>query len=174
MEFTLFLVVWVVGEGVVLLLPFWFEGILYSLDTTFSLSLHILQILFPFSAFFLLPLCCSSMNRSPFWFNLICNSVQFSHSAVSNSLRLHGLLQQARPPCPSPTPLVYSNSCPLSEWCHPTISSSVFPFSSRLQSYLVSGSLQMHQFFPSGGQNIGSFSFSISPSNEYSGRISLV
>ena len=81
MEFTLFLVVWVVGEGVVLLLAFWFEGILHSLDTTFSLNLHILQILFPFSAFFLLPLCCSSMNRSPFW----CNSVQFSHSAVSNS-----------------------------------------------------------------------------------------
>ena len=81
MEFTLFLVVWVVGEGVVLLLAFWFEGILHSLDTTFSLNLHILQILFPFSAFFLLPLCCSSMNRRPFR----CNSVQFSHSAVSNS-----------------------------------------------------------------------------------------
>ena len=66
------------------------------------------------------------------------SSVQFSHSVVSDSLRPHGL-QHARPPCPSPTPGVYSNSCPLSQWCHPTISSSVFPFSSSLQSFLASG-----------------------------------
>ena len=74
-----------------------------------------------------------------------------------------------RPPCPSIISGAYSNSCPLSLWCHPTISSSVLPFSSHLQSFPASGSLPMSQFFASGGQ---SFSFSISPSNEYSGPIS--
>jgi len=69
-------------------------------------------------------------------------AVQFSQSVMSNSLRLHGL-QHARPPCPSPTPGVYSNSCPLSWWCHPTISSSVIPFSSHLQSFPASGSSQV-------------------------------
>ena len=83
----------------------------------------------------------------------------------------HGL-QHTRVPCPSPTPGAYSNSCPLSWWCHPTISSSVFPFFSRLQSFLSSGSFQMSQFFTSGSQSIKSLSFSISPSNEYSGLIS--
>ena len=82
------------------------------------------------------------------------SSVQFSLSVVSNSLQPHGL-QHTRPPCPSPTPRVYPNSCPLSRWCHPTISSSVIPFSSRLQSFPASGSFQMSQFFPSGGQSIG-------------------
>ena len=81
-------------------------------------------------------------------------SVQFSRSAISNSLRPHGL-QHTRPPCPSQTPRAYSNSCPLSRWCHPTISSSVVPFSSRHQSFPASGSFQMSQFFPSGGENIG-------------------
>ena len=66
----------------------------------------------------------------------------------------HGL-QHARPPCPSPTPGVHSNSCPLSQWCHPAISSSVVPFPSRLQSFSVSGSFQMSQFFTSSGQSIG-------------------
>ena len=65
------------------------------------------------------------------------SSVQFSHSVMSNSLRLHGL-QHTRPPCPSPTPGAYSNSCPLSQWCHPTISSSVIPLSSHLQSFPAS------------------------------------
>ena len=97
-------------------------------------------------------------------------NIQFSCSAVSNSLIPHGL-QHARPPCPSPTPRVYSNSCPLSQWCHPTISCSVVPFS-HLQSFPASGSFQMNQFFTSGGQSIGSFSFSISPSNQYSWLIS--
>ena len=60
-----------------------------------------------------------------------------------------------RPPCPSPTPRIYLNSCPLSQWCHPTISSSVVPFSSCLQSFSVLGSFQMSQFFASGGQSIG-------------------
>ena len=73
---------------------------------------------------------------------------------MSDSLQPHGL-QHSRPPCPSPTPRVYSNSCPLSRWCHPTISSSVVPFSSCLQSFPASGSFQMSQFFASGGQSIG-------------------
>ena len=89
---------------------------------------------------------------------------------MSDSLWPHGL--HARPPCPSPTPRVYSNSCPLSQWYHPTISSSVVPFFSRLQSFPVSASFPKNQFFTSGGQSIGIFSFSISPSNEYSGMIS--
>ena len=80
--------------------------------------------------------------------------------------------QYARPPCPSPTPGVYPNSCPLSWWCHLTISSSVVPFSSCLQSFPKSGSFQMSQLFTSGGQNVGSFRFSISPSNEHPGMIS--
>ena len=100
------------------------------------------------------------------------SSDQFSHSVVSDSLRPHGL-QHTRLPCPSPTPRAYSNSCPLSRWCHPTISSSVIPFSSCLQPFPASGSFPMSQFFLSGGQSIGSFSFSNSPSNEDSGLISL-
>ena len=75
-------------------------------------------------------------------------------SVASDSLWPHEP-QHARPPCPSPTPRVYSNSCPLSQWCHPTISSSVVPFSSCLQSFPASGSFQMSQLFTSGGQNIG-------------------
>ena len=76
------------------------------------------------------------------------------HSVLSDSLRPHGL-QHARPPCPSPTSRAYSNSCPLSRWCHPTISSSAIPFSSWLQSFSASGSFPMSQFFASGGQSIG-------------------
>ena len=83
----------------------------------------------------------------------------------------HGL-QHTRPPCPSPTPRAHSNSCPSSRWCHPTISSSVIPFSSRLQSFPASGSFLMSQFFASGSPRYWSVSFSISPSNEYSGLIS--
>ena len=83
----------------------------------------------------------------------------------------HGL-QHARLPCLSLSPRVGSNSCPLNQWCHPTISSSAVPFSSCLQSFPASGSFQMSHFFTLGGQNIGSFSFSIRPSNEYSGLIS--
>ena len=98
-------------------------------------------------------------------------SVQFSHSVMSDSLWPHGL-QYARPPCPSTTPGVYSNSYPLSRWCHPTISSSAIHFSSCLQSFPESGSFLMSQFFPSGVEKYWSFSFSISPSNEYSGLIS--
>ena len=79
---------------------------------------------------------------------------QFSHSVVSDSLWPHGP-QHVRPPCPSPTPRVYPNPCPLSRWCHPTISSSVVPFSSCPQFFTASGSFQMSQFFTSGGQSIG-------------------
>ena len=82
------------------------------------------------------------------------SSVQFSCSVVSDSLRPHGL-QHVRPPCPSPTPGVYSNSCPLSRWCHPTVSSSVIHFPSHLQFFPTSGSFPMSQFFASGGQSIG-------------------
>ena len=81
-------------------------------------------------------------------------SVQFSCSVMFDSLLPDGL-QQARLPCPLPTPRVYSNSCPLSQWCYPTIFSSVIPLSSCLQSFPESGSFPMRQFFPSGGQSIG-------------------
>ena len=95
------------------------------------------------------------------------SSVQFSHSVMSNSTWSHGL-EHARPPCLSPTPGIYTNLCPLSQWCHPIISPSVVSFFC-LQSFPASGSFQMSQFFASGGQSIG---FSISPSNEHSGLIS--
>ena len=108
-------------------------------------------------------------------------SVQFCRSVVSDSLWPHGL-QHARPPCPSPTPRVYSNSCPLSWWCHPTISCSVIPFSSCLQSFPASGSFQMSQFLASGGQSFGvSASASVLPKNiqdwfplEWTGWVSLL
>ena len=80
-------------------------------------------------------------------------SVHFSPSVMSDSLSPHGL-QHNRPLCPSPTPGVYSNSYPSSQWCHPTIWSSVIPFSSCLQSFPALGSFPMSQFFASGGQNI--------------------
>ena len=92
-------------------------------------------------------------------------SVQFSHSVVSDSLRPHGL-QCASPPCQSPTPRVYSNSYPLHQWCHPTIASSVAPFSSCLQSFPASVSFPTSQFFTWGGQSIGvSASSSVLPTN---------
>jgi len=92
-------------------------------------------------------------------------SVQFSHSVVSDSLYPHGL-QHARLPCPSPTPRVYSKSCPLSWWYHPAISSSIVPFSSHLQSFPASGSFPVSQFFASGGQSIKvSASASVLPMN---------
>ena len=98
--------------------------------------------------------------------NYIANrcSVQFSHSVVCDSLWPHGL-QHNRLPCPAPTPGVYSNSCPSSQWCHPTISSSVIHFSC-LQSCSASGSFPMSQFFASGGQSIrASTSASVLPMN---------
>ena len=108
-------------------------------------------------------------------------SVQFSHTVVSDSLWPHRP-QHARPPCPSPTPGVYSNSYPLSRWCHPTISSSVIPLSSCLQSFPTSRSFQMSQFLASGRQSIGvSAATSVLPMNiqdwyplEWTGWISLL
>ena len=95
----------------------------------------------------------------------LVSSVQFSCSVVFNSFQPHEL-QHARPPCPSPTPRVHSNPCPLNWGCHPAISSSVIPFSSCPQSLPASGSFQMNQLFTSGGQSIGvSTSISVLPMN---------
>ena len=95
----------------------------------------------------------------------IPSSVQFSPSVVSNSLWPHEP-QHTRPPCLSPTPQVYPNSCPSSQWCHPAISSSVIPFSSCPHYFPASGSFQMSQLFTSGGQNVGvSASTSVLPMN---------
>ena len=95
----------------------------------------------------------------------IQSQFQFSRTLVSDSLQPHGL-QHARLPCPSPTPRACSNSCPSSWWYHPTISSSVLPFSSCLQSFPASGSFPMSQFFASGGQSIeASASVSVLPMN---------
>ena len=116
------------------------------------------------------PVCCGakalSFYLAPSYWLLYCLTYQFS--SVSQScltLWLHGP-QHTRPPCPSPTPGVYSNSCPSSRWCHPTISSSVIPFSSHLRSFPASGSFLMSQLFASGGQSIGvSASTSVLPMN---------
>ena len=102
----------------------------------------------------------------PLW-----NSVQFSHSVMSDSLWPHES-QHARPPCPSPTPRVHLDSCPLSQWCHPAISSSVVPFSSCSQCLPASESSPMSQLFASGGPKYWSFSLSISLSNEHPGLVS--
>ena len=103
-----------------------------------------------------------------FWLSLEKNimlSVQFSRSVLSDSLRPHEP-QHARPPCPSPAPGIYSNSCPWSRWCHPAISSSVIPFSSCPQSLPASGSFPMSQPFAWGGQSTGvSASASVLPMN---------
>ena len=125
------------------------QGILKSLLQHHSLKASILQG----SGFFMIQL-------SQF------SSVQFSGSVVSDNLWPHGL-QHARPPCPKPTPRVYSNSCPQSQRCQATISSSVIPFFSSHQSFLASGSFQMSHFFASGGQTIGvsSASASVLPMN---------
>ena len=106
------------------------------------------------------------------WEFFVVVVVQFGHPVMSESLQSHGL-KHARPPCLSPTPGDYSNSCSWSQWCNPTISSSVIPFSSHLQSFPASGSFPMSQFFTSiSWPKYYSFSFSISPFNEYSGLIS--
>ena len=91
------------------------------------------------------------------------HSVQFTHSVVSDSLWPYGL-QHDRLPCPLPTPGAYSNSCPLSQWCHPTVSPSAVPFSSHLQSFPASGSFPKSQFFASCDQSTG-VSASVFPIN---------
>ena len=99
------------------------------------------------------------------WMKWSFSFIQFSHSNVSNPLQPHGL-QHARLPCPSPTPEACSNSPTLSQWCHPTISPSVVPYSSCLQSFPASGSFPMSQFFILGGQSVGvSVSASVLPMN---------
>ena len=103
---------------------------------------------------------------------LIISSVQFSRSVVSDSLRPHES-QHTRPPCPSPTPGVHSDSRPSSQWCHPAISSSVVPFSSCPQSFPASGSFPVSQLFAWDGQSTDwSLSFKIIPSKEIPGLIS--
>ena len=101
-----------------------------------------------------------------------CESIHFSHSVMSESLWPHGL-QHARLPCPSPTTGACSNSCPSSQWCHPTISSSVFPLSSCLQSFTASYSFSSKSVLCIRCPKYWSVSFSISPSNEYSGLLLL-
>ena len=111
------------------------------------------MILFSEAQFFkLLRLCCFLLCK--FFSNICCWSSLFSHSVMSDSLWPHGL-QHARLPCPSPSPGVCSESCPLSRWWHTTTSSSVVPFYSCPPSFPASGSFSMSQFFPSGGQSIG-------------------
>ena len=120
-----------------------------------------------------------SLLEYPIHQKVLC-SVQFSRSVMSDSLRPHGL-QHTRLPCPSPTPRACSNSCPSSRWCHSTISSSVVPFSSCLQSFSASGSFPMSEFLASGGQSVGvSALASVLPMNiqdwfplEFTGWISL-
>ena len=104
------------------------------------------------------PVCCVSSEYFP-WREYEIRTYHLSHSQFSSvqplsHIRTHGL-QHARPPCPSATPGVYSNPCPFSWWCHPTISSSVIPFSSCLQSFPASGPFPVSQLFTSGGQRIG-------------------
>ena len=108
---------------------------------------------------------------SEVWFQRTQYSIQFSQSVVPDSLWPYGL-QHARLPYPSPTPRTCSNSCPSSWWCHPTISSSIVPFSTFLQSFPASGSFPMSQFFASSGQSIGCWILDIEY-NEYSGLIPL-
>ena len=139
------------------------QGVRYELVT--EMNYHtFLYVLSDFISVFLI-----FKLRISTWLYFLKNNlhlfIQFSHSVVSNSLWPHEP-QHTRAPCPSPTPGVCPNSCPLSRWCHPTISSSVVPFSSCPQSFLASGSFQMSQLFASGGQSIGvSASTSVLPMN---------
>ena len=139
-------------------------------------SNHLISVV-PFSS---CPQSCPASGSFPTSQLFTSGSVQFSHSVLSDSLRPHES-QHARPPCPSPTPRVHSNSCPLSRWCHPAISSSVVPFSSCFQFLPASESFPMSQLFAWGGQSTGvSASTSVLPMNtqdwsplEWTGWISL-
>ena len=114
---------------------------------------------------------CDSRNTCLGQGSIVCGFFSFSCSCVSNSLWPHGL-QQARLPCPSLSPGVCSNSCPLSQWCHPAISSSVIPFSSCLQTFPASESFSNESALHIRWPKYWGFSFSISPFSEYSGLIS--
>ena len=132
--------------------------ILYIRSSNFILQLKVCILYTNLSLFHPTPLPLSPWKVFP-------QPVQFSHSGVSDSLRPHES-QHARPLCPSPTPGVYSNSCPSSRWCHPAISSSVVPFSSCPQSLPASGSFPMSQVFAGGSQSTGiSASISVLPMN---------
>ena len=115
--------------------------------------MFIIFIEFLFNLYILLSTC-NPLTNIHINFHLDCCSLLLSLSGMSNSLWLHGL-QHARFPCPSPFPRACSNSCPWSQWCHPTISSSAIPFSSCLQSFPALGSFLMSSLFTSGGQNVG-------------------
>ena len=141
-----------------------------SIKIFFSIRVVVMMLVF-LVPFFIIQKYLSVWNIFIFFFCSVISSVQFSHSVISDSLWSHGL-QHARPPCSSPTPRVYPNSCPLSQWHHPTILSSLIPFSSCPQSFPASGSFQMSQFFIK-WPKYWSFSFSISPSIEYSLNTSL-
>ena len=107
----------------------------------------------------------SVIRRNAFESFLMISSVQFSRPVMSNSLQPHEL-QHARPSCPSPTPGVHANPCPLCQWCHPTLAYSLVPFSSCPRSFPASGSFPMSQLFTLGGQSIGvSASTSVLPMN---------
>ena len=116
-------------------------------NTNYFASLLPFRVTFASSFFFLFYLI-------PLTISFTISSVQLSHSVMSNSLRPHGL-QHSRPPCPSTTPRVNSNFCPLSQWCHQTFPSSVIPFPYCLQSFPKSGSFPIGHFFASGGPSIG-------------------
>ena len=130
----------------------------------FSLCPHMLEGVKELPEVFFIRVLIPFVRVPPLWPNYLLkasppniitfSSVQFSCSVVSDSLQPH-VLQHARPPCPSPAPGVHPSSCPLSRWCHPTISSSIVPFSSCPQSFPASESFQMNQLFASGGQSIG-------------------
>ena len=119
----------------------------------FLMTRRLVQALFPIIRG-AVSMFCSICRKEASPLSLQFSSVQFSRSVVCNSLQPHEP-QHSRPPCPSPTPRVYPNLCPLSWWCPPTISSSVIPFYSCPQSFPASGSFQMSQLFTSGGQSIG-------------------
>ena len=146
----------------------WSRYLGLSLGFVFPRDVILDKLIIPFSLHFLIykmKIIIASNTTGWLWELNEISSVQFSHSVVSDSLWPHGL-QHARLPCPTPTPGVYPNSCPLSRWCHPTISSSVVPFSSCPQSFPASGSFQMSQLFATGSQSIGaSASTSVLPMN---------
>ena len=121
---------------------------LSSFSESFWICTTIVKSIRPVPRLLQSPIHNQALNPKPWFWDII--SFQFNHRVTSHSLWPHGL-QHTRLSCPSPTPRAYSNSCPSSQWCHPTISSSVVPFSSHLQSFPASGSFQMSQFFRSGG-----------------------